>query len=64
MEGFFNDKLQSSFFRFLEIRIPLDIQGSRGFKDLISFFSVKGKKALYSVSNVDRKLLVASCTHV
>ena len=62
-DGFFKDKLHSSFLHFLEIRMPLDIHGSSGFKDLMSFFSVKGKKALYGVSNVARKLFVASCAH-
>ena len=43
-DGFFKDKLHSSFLHFLEIRMPLDIHGSSGFKDLMSFFQLKERK--------------------
>ena len=52
--------LQSSFFLFLDTSTPWDIQGSEGLTDLLNFFTVIGKKALNSVSKVDKKLLAAS----
>ena len=59
---YYDEVLDKNCLRFLEINIPLDIQGSEGLIDLLNFFVTSGKKVWYSVSKVERKLLVASCT--
>ena len=58
--GFFRLALASAFLRFLEISIPDDIHGWIGLTNLLGVIVLKGKKALNSVSNVERKLFVAS----
>ena len=60
--GFFILVWESKFFCRLDIRIPRDIQGSMGLRDLQKFFVVRGKKASNRASKVAKKLFVASWT--
>ena len=50
--GFFTDSLQSEIFVNLETSIPLDIQGSKPWVFLLSFFCKRGKCKLYNSWNM------------
>ena len=56
--------LDKRFLRFREVKMPEDIQGSKGLIDLLKVLVTGGKKDKYNVSKVAKKLLVASCVHV